>query len=358
MKTQSSRSILIMVISGILFILLGAFTVSKLLDNQKAVEDKVYRRDFSKAIPVKIATVKLQTLAQTQRLLGTFEPNREIQVVSQTQGEIVQMPIEDGDAVSAGSLLAKVDDDQLHFQLQAAEAALADARREVARYENLTKSDAVAKIQLDKAQLQLASSESQVNILKKQLALTRITAPFGGIITRRMADKGSVLSPGMPLAQLTDISSLKLHVDVPENQLLAFRIGQEVNIVTDVHPTAQFRGKVVMVGAKGDEAHNFPVHIEVANSREFPLRAGMYGAIQFDAQQKSQTLAIPREALVGSSKDARVYVVRNGVAYLQPITLGLATATELEVLSGLQPGEEVVIGGQISLTDSAAVSIE
>ncbi len=357
MKPNSNKSLWRGIIIVGLVIALGAWTYTTLMANKETVEDKVYRRDFTRRIPVQTVAVKRQSLSQSRRLLGTFEPNRELDITAQIQGEVVHDAISEGQTVHQGTLVAKIDEEQLQFQLVAAEADYQDAVREVRRYEALTAGEAVPKVQLDKAQLRLASAESQLQVLKKQIRQTRIVAPFAGVITAKLFERGTVVAPGMPLAHLTDIATLKLIVQLPEEDLLIFQRGQEVMVKTDVHPAAKYLGTVVMVGAKGDEAHNFPVHVRVQNSDEYPLRAGMYGFIQFDQTDRPETLVIPRDALVGSSRNAHIYVVRDSVAYLESIALGETAGGELEVVSGLQPGQQVVVSGQINLTDSAQVSV-
>ena len=356
MVAIKSKKILRIIIVSMIIIGLGSWTYASLIENKEEVEGRVYKRDFSKAVPVKTAEVAFSSLAEEERYLGTFEANRTITLASQTQGEVIKMLAEEGDELRQGALIAKIDDDQLRYQLMAAEASYEDAKRDAARYEHLTNNKAVAEVQLDKARMQLATSESQVNILKKQIENTSIRAPFSGILVERQFDLGSVLSPGMSLGTLTDISLLKLVIMVPEERLSQFRVGQSVTVKTEVHPSATYEGIITVVGSLGDDAHNFPVHVRVANPSAFPLKAGMYGYIQHSVVSDQDKLSIPVEALVGSAKDPKVYVVEDHIARLQPIKIGTVTTTRIEVIEGLDKNDLVVINGQINLSDSTAVS--
>ncbi|WKN42603.1 efflux RND transporter periplasmic adaptor subunit [Tunicatimonas pelagia] len=357
MKTNTNKKIIRGTLVIGLALALGAWTYTTLMANKEAVEGRVYERDFTRNTPVQVVQVARQSLEQSRRLLGTFQPSRELDITVQAQGEVIHEAVREGEQVRAGSLIAKIDDEQLQYQLIAAEADYQDAVREAKRYEALTAGEAVPKVQLDKAELRLASTESQLKSLKKRIRQTRVTSPFNGVITTKMFEKGTVVAPGMPLAHLTDINTLKLIVQVPEAELLRFKEGEEVTVKTDVHPTASYPGTITMVGAQGDEAHNFPVHVRVSNSEEHPLRAGMYGYLQFDLSGRDETLVIPREALIGSSRDASVYLVRDSTAYKHSIRLGQTTGGDLEVLEGLQEGDQVVVNGQINLTDSTRVTI-
>lgn len=341
----------------IALVIIGAIglTAWKLSENKKAVEEKVYRRDPNTQVLVKTTKVTLQELNQSQTWLGTFEPNREIKILSETNGKVVKVGISEGERVSAGQLIAQVDSDILQYQILAAEANYQEAQADIRRYQNLTKEEAVAKIQLEKANLSAKAAESQLKVLQKQLKNTTIVAPFSGTITSKTFDLGTVLAMGTPLAQLTDISTVKLVINVPEKDILKFKEGQSVNVTTDVFPNQQFAGKVTMISAKSDNAHNYPVQILVHNSSANLLRAGMYGSVVIDNSLKKNTLVIPRSALVGTVKQPQVFVVENGKAVLKNIQIGASNNDFYEVTEGLKEGETVIISGQVNLENGTLV---
>ena len=355
MSNEKKHMVTRIIIFSVILIGIVGWTYASLIDNKEEVEGRVYRREFSKAVPVKVAKAMLSSLSQEQRYLGTFEANRQITLTSQTQGEVIKVLAKEGDALKKDALIAKIDEEQLRNQLIAAEAAFNDAEREVARYKNLTEKNAVAGVQYEKAQLQLASAESQLKVLKKNISYTNIRAPFSGIMVRRDFDLGSILSPGSPIGELADISTLKLVVKVPEENLFQFKEGMEVEVRTDVHPEARYEGKVAMIGSLGDDAHSFPVHIEVPNSNEYPLKAGMYGTTMLQDKLKEQKLSIPVSALVGSTKEPKVFVVKDDLAVLIDISIGKITASQMEVIDGLAEGDIVVVNGQINLSDGISV---
>jgi RND family efflux transporter MFP subunit len=173
-----------------------------------------------------------------------------------------------------------------------------------------------------------------------------------------MVEKGSVVGVGSPVATITDIAALKLVVSVPEKAINGFQLGEAIPVRTEVYPQEPFSGKVTMVGAEGDAAHNYPVEITLANSGTRPLKAGMYGTIAGQGQVQAKSLSIPRQALVGSAKQPQVYVVENGKAVLRPIQIGAATNEYYQVTGGLQEGEQVVTSGQINLQNGTLVTVQ
>ena len=343
------------VIIALVIIIAIGLTAWKLAGNKKIAEEKVYRRDPNTQVLVKTAKVTLQELNQPQTWLGTFEPNREIRILSETNGKVVKVGISEGDRVSAGQVIAQVDSDILQYQILAAEANFQETQADVKRYQNLTKGEAVAQIQLEKANLAAKSAESQLKVLQKQLKNTTIVAPFSGTITAKMFDLGSVLGVGAPVAQLTDISAVKLVISVPEKDIVKFKEGQNVNVTTDVFPDQQFAGRINMVGSKGDNAHNYPVQIMVSNNSTNMLRAGMYGTVTIGNNLKTNALLIPRNALIGTAKQPQVFVVENGKAVLKNIQIGAETADFYEVTEGLKEGEVVITAGQVNLENGTAV---
>ncbi len=110
------------------------------------------------------------------------------------------------------------------------------------------------------------------------------------------------------------------------------------------------------IGVKADASHTYPVDVILTNSAKNPLKAGMFARVEFAGVQMNDALVIPREALVGSSRGAQVYVVRDSVALLRPVQLGRELAGAFVVADGLKAGELVVVSGQINLVDSSRVS--
>jgi RND family efflux transporter MFP subunit len=193
--------------------------------------------------------------------------------------------------------------------------------------------------------------------LKKQISQYVISAPFSGVITARNFDLGAVVSAGTPLATLTDISSLKLEISVPERYVAQFKNGMSIKVNTDVYPGAIFSGTVWMIASKADASHNYTIKILVPNNSA-ALKVGMYGHVIVGNESASRAIGIPRSALIGSAQNPQVYVVDNGVARIRDIETGAGNARSVEVIKGLRAGEVIVAGGLVNLTDGARVSIK
>lgn len=333
-------------------------TAWTLVNNKKEVEEKVYKPNADQKVGVRTAVAELRNLSQETEFLGSFSPNREIEIRPQAGGQIIALPIEEGQTVGAGRLIAKLDDDQLKYQIEAAQVTLEGYQNDLKRYENLVKGDATPAVNLERTQLNIRSTQAQIKQLQKQVANTTVTTPFSGIITEKMVEKGSVVSVGSPIAKVTDISTLKLVVQIPEKAINQFHVGQTLPIETEVYPDAHFSGRISMIAAQGDAAHNYPVEITVSNSGQNKLRAGMYGSIANTNKVKSQTLSVPRQAIIGSAKEPQIYVVENGKAILKSVQIGATTNEYYEITKGLKAGDQVVTSGQINLQNGTLVTAQ
>ena len=329
----------------------------KLKSNKHVVEANIYRPDPEKKVLVQAYVAELKSFDKTFSYTGTFAPFREVMLVPQVHGEVDGIYFNEGDLVNEGKLLVQIDDDLLQAQFISADANYKNAKRNLERYENASQGGGVSKIQLDNLELNVTNAEAQRKQLAKQIELSRITAPFSGTITLRDVEPGSVVGTG-PVARITDLSQLKLEISVPEKEVMFFNEEETVSIQTDLYPGKTLFGKIDYIAARGDEAHNYAVRVLIRNTDpSTQLKAGMYGTAVIKKRLDQQILVIPRVALLGSAKNPQVFVVKNDQAILQNIQTGRSNSEFIEVLQGLQQGDEIVTGGHINLADKSNVQV-
>jgi len=351
MKKIVQYTLIVIVVAGI-----SAMVAFKLISNKNEVAEKVYHPDLNLAATIQADTVKEAPFSKATQFLGAFTANREVSLASETTGKVICVGVEEGSLVGKGSLVAKLDDGVLQAQLRSASANLDNAVSTLKRYEQAP--NGVTQLQMDNARTQLLTSQAQIEQLKKQISQYTLFAPFSGVITARNFDLGAVVSPGSTLATLTDISSLKLELNVPEKYVAQFRNGMPITVNTDVYPGSAFTGNVRMIASKADASHNYTIKVLVPNNAHHPLKAGMYGNVTVGNESTHQTISIPRSALIGSAQHPQVYVVEQGKARVRNIETGAGNATSVEVSNGLHAGEVVVSGGLVNLADGAKVNIK
>ncbi len=344
----------VITIIGIAIVLI-IFSVMKLKSNKEKVQSKLYIHDTTAAILVDVTNPAFHSFENSFSFLGTFDPFRQNTIGSDGSGKVIKLGFQEGDKISEGQFIAKLDDEMLSIQLENAEISAESQRNDDARNSFLAKENAISGVQQEKTKLALKSAETQIKQIKKQMRNSTISAPFSGVVTKKMIDLGSVVGPGTPILELTDISSLKLNISVPERDILKFNIGQEVTVNADVYGNKPFAGKVSNISVKADASHNFKAEVLIKNSTENRLMAGMYGSVILKNSKTVNALSVPRKALLGSSKEPQVYVVRNGKAKIVSFTAGTSDGEYVEVVDGLTKNDIIVIKGQINIQNNSNV---
>ena len=346
---------IIWIIAGVAVVGLMIF---KLLRNKKTTENRVYQYDKEKPISVSVDTIRLQNIVDAGNYTGTFEPNKETKISADIQGKINAVLVDVGSYVSKGQTLIQLDNSLLKLQLQTVEVQIEGLEDDVNRYTILTEADAVQGVQLEKARLGLKSAKVQRATLLEQISKTSIKAPFNGIVTAKLNEEGGFAAPGVPLLQITDISTLRFTVNVPENDLVKFQNNQTYKISADVFPDISLSGKISMIGSKANMGNSFPIQFQVANTKNLSIKSGMFGKVSLSETKQEQGILIPASAIIEENGIAKVYVIKNGKAILQSITTTKTIGNKTLVSSGLKENDIIVTNGFINLFDGANISIK
>ena len=346
---------IIWIIAGVAVVGMMMF---KLLSNKKTTENRIYQYDKEKPISVSVDTIRLQNIVDAGNYTGTFEPNKETKISADIQGKINAVLVDIGSYVSKGQTLIQLDNSLLKLQLQTVEVQIEGLEDDVKRYTILTEADAVQGVQLEKARLGLKSAKIQRATLLEQISKTSIKAPFNGIVTAKLNEEGGFAAPGVPLLQITDISTLRFTVNVPENDLVKFQNNQTYKINADVYPDISLSGKVSMIGSKANMGNSFPIQFQVANTKNLSIKSGMFGKVSLSETKQEQGILIPTSAIIEENGIAKVYVIKNGKAVLQAITTSKTIGNKTLVSSGLNENDIIVTNGFINLFDGANISIK
>jgi len=344
---------IIWIIAGVAVVGMMMF---KLLSNKKTTENRIYQYDKEKPILVSVDTIRLQNIVDAGNYTGTFEPNKETKISADIQGKINAVLVDIGSYVSKGQTLIQLDNSLLKLQLQTVEVQIEGLEDDVKRYTILTEADAVQGVQLEKARLGLKSAKVQRATLLEQISKTSIKAPFNGVVTAKLNEEGGFAAPGVPLLQITDISTLRFTVNVPENDLVKFQNYQTYKINADVYPDISLSGKVSMIGSKANMGNSFPVQFQVANTKNLSIKSGMFGKVNLSESEQEQGILIPTSAIMEENGIAKVYVIKNGKAVLKTITTSKTIGNKTLVSSGLKEDDIIVTNGFINLFDNANIT--
>lgn len=330
--------------------------ITAVLANNKNIVNSRVAKDTITAYPVNIAEVKREMVARNADYVGTTVPISDIELLSETQGRVLTVKIANGMKVNRGTLIAQCDDEMMRAQYKLAELALEKTKKDLQRYENLFAEGNYSIADVENARLSVRNADAQFIIAKKSLENTRITSPVSGTLTNRYINTGSTVALGTPIANIVDISRLKVNFWVPEKDIKHIVLNSRVTITTEVNPGKEFFGHVTSAGIKADNAHNYPVEVTLDNANG-ALNAGMFVKTHLQFTEKEESLVIPRQAFLGSLQEAKVFIVENGIAHARKITVLGSQGESIMVTGDIRAGERVVISGQNNLEEGTQVFI-
>ncbi|KAA8482611.1 RND family efflux transporter MFP subunit [Arcticibacter tournemirensis] len=345
------------IITVIVVVLVLALIAWVLQNNKKSNQAKtaVVAEGNTGAVAVKTETAKTGTVDLDFSANGNFAANQDLTLSAENSGRVTRITVDEGDHVQRGQVVARIDDELLSVEAQAAQANYQNAVRDLERYESSFKTGGVTQQQVDAMRLNVRNALARVQTAKRKSNDADIKAPISGIVNKRFIEKGSFVSPGTQLFEIVDLSKLKLKVTANETQVVNLKVGDRVKITSKVFPEKEFTGKISFIAPKADNSLNFPVEIEVSNNSGNELKAGMYGTAVFDLPQQRPVITVPRTAFAGSVNSNKVFVLDGSTARSRNVTPGRIAGERVEILEGLKEGETVITSGQVNLTDGTQV---
>jgi RND family efflux transporter MFP subunit len=347
-------------ISILAVLVVGALIAWKLNSNKQnnQARSEMVKESPNTAVPVLTAQAQSTAASTDLNANGNFKAIKQIDFSAESAGRIVELMVKEGSVVSAGQVLARIDNQVASADLQSAQASVAQAERDLERYETAFASGGVTQKQVDDARLQVRNLKTRLAQASKNSQNTLLRAPINGIINAKYVEVGGYLAPGTRLFEIVDISRLKLVVNVPESQVVQLKVGQKVPVSTNVYPELKYEGTISFIAAKGDASLNYPVEIEVPNVTGHQLKAGMFGTASFGLAPQAPQLMIPRAAFFDGISSNTIYVFANGKAEHRLVVPGAVIGEQVQIREGLKEGETVIISGQINLKDGTPVSVQ
>jgi RND family efflux transporter MFP subunit len=260
-----------------------------------------------------------------------------------------------GQAVAAGDVLCELDVREIKARLDQALAQSEQAAKDLERYANLLKQEAVTRAEYDAMEARSRMAAAAVAEAETMLGYAKVTAPFSGVITRKLADVGELASPGRPLVELENPNDLRVEVDLPESLLRQIRMGAKLQIVQEESPSA-VEGTVSEIGPAADPmSRTYRVKIDLL--KESGFRPGQFVRVVVPAGE-SPRLLVPSGAVIEKGQLEFVFVVTNNVAQLRLVRTAKRTGGSAEIVSGVSAGETVVTDGADTLIDGQSVQIK
>jgi membrane fusion protein (multidrug efflux system) len=323
----------------------------------KTPTDKDAKAATETAIPVEVAAPVRGEMLAMYSGTATLDAEADAEVIARVTGEVRRIHVEEGDRVSAGQLLAQLDDRQLRLQAAQTRAALAKSERDFNRQVELHEKGLVSAGAFEGLKYDLDNQRAADDLARLSLSYSDIRAPFAGIVSTRHIKVGQEIAVGSKLFRVTDPTPLKASVFVPERELARLKPGQSATIAVDALAGRAFPAIVKLVSPTVDAATaTFKVTLEVEEPKG-DLKPGMFARVGIVFERRTDTLTIPRVALLDTDGSANVFIVNSGKAEQRPIKTGLSHSGKVEVIEGLTGAEQVVVVGQNGLKDGNPVRV-
>jgi membrane fusion protein (multidrug efflux system) len=304
---------------------------------------------------VQTQTVERKSRTATEEVVGTVRPKLSAAIEAKVSGRIKQMLVVPGQLVTNRERLVILDAHEIQSRLDQAAAARQQAESDLKRATDLMQQKILSQSEFDNAQSKFRIAAAAETEAKTMLDYTLITAPFAGVITRKLADVGDLAAPGKPLLQMENPDTLRLEADVPEALVGNVKLGDKL-AVRIAAVASEIKGTVAEMSPTTDpNSRTYLVKLDLAGATG--LRSGQFGRVSVPVGE-ARAILIPAAAVILRGQMELVFVVANSHVQLRLVKTGNRVGNEVEVVSGLDSGEKVVTDGASVLTDGQPVIIK
>lgn len=308
-------------------------------------------------MPVKVATAKRAPAIEETGAVGTLRADEAISLRPEIAGRILEVHFNEGQNVARGARLVSLDSAELTATLAASTSDVQLNQQRLERAEDLYKKAFISQQALDEARSNLAKARAKQQEDQAKLAKTELRAPFPGVMGLRQVSQGAFVAAGTDIARLEKIDQLKLDFRVPETFLARVKTGQTVRIAVDAYPDETFAGAIYAIEPGVDEqTRTVLARARVANAG-LKLRPGMFVRVQLQLGERKDAVWIPEQAVVPRGGQSTVFKVVEGKVQVANVRLGLRKPGEVEVVSGLSAGEQVITDGVQKVGPGSPVSV-
>jgi len=311
----------------------------------------------SSAVLVEAVAAETGEVSTTVHAVGTARAYDAVNLTASVSGIVTRIAFNEGQWVEKGVVLIELDAGAMPAELAELRAELDVAKRLHERARTLRDTGSVSVSRLDKLAAEVATSTARLRGRELMLADYLIRAPFSGRLGLRRISVGALIQPGDEITTLDNTTRIKVDFRVPETALAALKVGQTVEAHSVAFPDQRFEGRVETLDSRVDPAtRSIEVRTLLPNDDGL-LRPGMFLTATLVISRRLDAVLIPEEAIISRSDGQHVFAVIDGLAVLTPVILGIYLGGKVEVVSGLAPGIEVIIGGVQKVRDGTSVEL-
>lgn len=321
-------------------------------------------------IPVSTMAVSQKPVSRDLVVNGTIIPKSQVSVMPKTSGRIIELRVAEGDRVTKGQLIARLETPELGWQLQqqkggliSAEANLDQAEDNHNRMRELAAEGVISQQQLKSAETQVRVARSQlkqtkaaISLMESQLANGTVTSPITGVVISKGLDMGAMASQNSIIVTIAEAGEMQVKLPIAERDLSLVREGGKAVITSVALSGESFSGRISEIAPMVDpQTRLIPVKVDLARSGRLKVGMNVSAAI---AGPTHRGLTVPAAALVTDGAEQIVFLANAGKAQRVPVTTGLRGADWAEITDGLKGGEQVIVKGSAFVKEGLSVKLE
>jgi membrane fusion protein (multidrug efflux system) len=310
---------------------------------------------YTDTISVEAQIVELKELALSKSFSGSLEGEEQANIIAKIPETITKIRVKVGDFVKVGSILFELNKGGASSQFYQAQAAYLNAQKDFERMQNLLKEGAVSQQAFDGTQTLYEVAKANFDAARSTV---EITSPLSGIVTSINVNLGDFANPQFPMATVANIGRIKAKFNVGESDVPGLFVGQQVSVYSEMNPDLIQPGKINQLSKSADiQSRTFEMQAIFSNTQDRWFKPGMFCRVDVKMKSKKNVHTIPLSAIVKSSSSDGVYIINDGKSYLKTITTGLSDGKNVEVISGLKSGDQIVTLGMNNLKDGTVVVV-
>ncbi len=308
------------------------------------------------AMPVESVKIEPRALDITIDSVGTLAANESSIIRPEVAGRITEITFEEGQPIKKGEKLFQIDDRMARAELKQSAAQLHLAQLNDERFRTLAGTGAATKRSADEARANLGVAQANHDLARTRVDYAVITAPFDGLVGLRKVSPGDYVNVGQELANFVSYDPMKVNFTIPETQAGQLQQGQQIDISVEALPGETFRGTVYALDPQLDvEGRAVALRATIPNP-DYKLKPGYFARVVLTVENKQAALVVPENTIIPQGNDTFLYRIgADDTVSLVPVKLGTRLKGEVEIVEGLNAGDEVVTSGQIKLQPGAKV---
>ena len=344
----------ITLLAVVMTVWLAAFALTGCKD-QDSIANTENNTAETPAVPVSVVVVNPVLLKDVIFLPGGTEAWQDVKVAANAAGRVEWLGPREGQKVKKGQLLAKIEVSALKAALDHAEAAYQLAEDLYERRRRLFDRKIIAKEELDQSETQRKLAFTDLEQVKVRYNHGFPKSPITGIINHLYVDVGEYADVGKPLADIVNIDKIKINVQVPELDVRYIKKGQQTPVKIDAFPDRELVGIVDFVAFKADPATKTFLVRSVIDNPAHDIRPGMIGRVAFVRRLIADAIVAPLFVLVDKGGERMVYIEKDGVVQSRTISIGVIEGDRVQITSGLNAGDHLIVKGHTEVEDGMKV---